>query len=85
MVAFLLVHAVGNTVTFVHSWPGVPAGASVPDALLRDQGWARRFLQRTCSCSSRHVVIFHWNRLGLSVTTQGLLARAATAAFLPRS
>lgn len=32
-----------------------------------------------------HVVIFHWNRLGLSATTQGILARAATAAFLPRS
>jgi thiopeptide-type bacteriocin biosynthesis protein len=31
-----------------------------------------------------HVVIFHWNRLGLSATTQGVLARAATAAFLPR-
>ncbi|MFD0855240.1 thiopeptide-type bacteriocin biosynthesis protein, partial [Actinomadura adrarensis] len=30
-----------------------------------------------------HVVIFHWNRLGLSATTQGILARAATAAFLP--
>lgn len=30
-----------------------------------------------------HVVIFHWNRLGLSATTQGVLARAATAAFLP--
>ncbi|MEU5994215.1 thiopeptide-type bacteriocin biosynthesis protein [Spirillospora sp. NPDC047418] len=29
-----------------------------------------------------HVVIFHWNRLGLSATTQGILARAAAAAFL---
>ncbi|TMR26876.1 thiopeptide-type bacteriocin biosynthesis protein [Actinomadura geliboluensis] len=29
-----------------------------------------------------HVVIFHWNRLGLSATTQGILARAASAAFL---
>ncbi|MFI9598104.1 thiopeptide-type bacteriocin biosynthesis protein [Nonomuraea sp. NPDC052265] len=32
-----------------------------------------------------HVVIFHWNRLGLSATTQGILAHAATAAFLPES
>lgn len=32
-----------------------------------------------------HVVIFHWNRLGLSATTQGVLAHAATAAFLPRT
>ncbi|WP_245966653.1 thiopeptide-type bacteriocin biosynthesis protein [Sphaerisporangium album] len=32
-----------------------------------------------------HVVIFHWNRLGLSATTQGILSRAATAAFLPET
>ncbi|MET8139885.1 thiopeptide-type bacteriocin biosynthesis protein [Sphaerisporangium sp. NPDC005288] len=32
-----------------------------------------------------HVVIFHWNRLGLSAATQGILSRAATAAFLPES
>ncbi|SDI20124.1 thiopeptide-type bacteriocin biosynthesis domain-containing protein [Sinosporangium album] len=32
-----------------------------------------------------HVVIFHWNRLGLSATTQGILSRAVTAAFLPES
>ncbi|MFD0479888.1 thiopeptide-type bacteriocin biosynthesis protein [Nonomuraea thailandensis] len=32
-----------------------------------------------------HVVIFHWNRLGLSATTQGILARAAVSAFLPES
>jgi thiopeptide-type bacteriocin biosynthesis protein len=30
-----------------------------------------------------HLVIFHWNRLGLSATTQGLLAHAATTALLP--
>jgi thiopeptide-type bacteriocin biosynthesis protein len=28
------------------------------------------------------IVIFHWNRLGLSATTQGILARAATLAVL---
>lgn len=32
-----------------------------------------------------HVVIFHWNRFGLSATSQGILARAATTALLPRS
>lgn len=31
-----------------------------------------------------HVVIFHWNRFGLSATSQGILARAATTALLPR-
>lgn len=30
-----------------------------------------------------HVVIFHWNRLGLSATTQAVLSRAATDAYLP--
>jgi thiopeptide-type bacteriocin biosynthesis protein len=30
-----------------------------------------------------HVMIFHWNRLGLSAATQGILARAARDAFLP--
>ncbi|MGI5213399.1 thiopeptide-type bacteriocin biosynthesis protein [Plantactinospora sp. CA-290183] len=31
------------------------------------------------------VLIFHWNRLGLSARTQGILATAATTAILPRS
>ncbi|MBM2623423.1 thiopeptide-type bacteriocin biosynthesis protein [Actinoplanes sp. LDG1-06] len=31
------------------------------------------------------IVIFHWNRLGLSATAQGVLAYAAQAATLPRS
>lgn len=30
-----------------------------------------------------HVLIFHWNRVGLSATSQGILARAATTALLP--
>lgn len=32
-----------------------------------------------------HVVIFHWNRFGLSASTQGILARAAATALLPRN
>ena len=32
-----------------------------------------------------HVLIFHWNRLDLSATTQGVLARAARVATLPQS
>jgi thiopeptide-type bacteriocin biosynthesis protein len=31
-----------------------------------------------------HIVIFHWNRLGLTATTQGILATAARDAYLPR-
>lgn len=30
-----------------------------------------------------HVLIFHWNRLGLSVTSQAVLSHAATTALLP--
>jgi hypothetical protein len=30
-----------------------------------------------------HVVIFHWNRLGLPAVTQATLARAAASACLP--
>lgn len=32
-----------------------------------------------------HTVIFHWNRFGLPATTPGILARAATAIYLPDS
>ncbi|WP_433513666.1 thiopeptide-type bacteriocin biosynthesis protein [Nonomuraea sp. CA-143628] len=32
-----------------------------------------------------HLVIFHWNRLGLSATTQAILSRAARDALLPRN
>lgn len=31
-----------------------------------------------------HVLIFHWNRFGLSAASQGILARAVTTALLPR-
>ncbi|GAB7048480.1 thiopeptide-type bacteriocin biosynthesis protein [Catenuloplanes indicus] len=42
-------------------------------------------LHRGIRAVTAHIVIFHWNRLGLSAATQGILARAATTAFLPRS
>jgi thiopeptide-type bacteriocin biosynthesis protein len=32
-----------------------------------------------------HLIIFHWNRLGISATAQSILARAAATATLPRS
>ncbi|MER6007414.1 thiopeptide-type bacteriocin biosynthesis protein [Nonomuraea angiospora] len=32
-----------------------------------------------------HILIFHWNRLGLSAATQSILSRAAAAVFLPGS
>jgi thiopeptide-type bacteriocin biosynthesis protein len=42
-------------------------------------------LERGLRAALVHVVIFHWNRFGLSAAFQGVLARAAAAAALPRS
>lgn len=40
-------------------------------------------LERGIRAVLTHVVIHHWNRIGLSATTQGILARAASEAALP--
>ncbi len=42
-------------------------------------------LDRGLRATIAQVVIFHWNRIGLSARTQGVLAHAAIAATLPRS
>lgn len=42
-------------------------------------------LERGLRATLAHIVIFHWNRLGLSADAQGILAHAATDALLPRS
>jgi thiopeptide-type bacteriocin biosynthesis protein len=42
-------------------------------------------LDRGLRALTAHLLIFHWNRIGLSAVTQGVLASAATIAFLPRS
>ncbi|MER6176521.1 thiopeptide-type bacteriocin biosynthesis protein [Streptosporangium sp. NPDC001681] len=49
------------------------------------QAAAEGSLERGVRAVLTHVLIFHWNRFGLSATTQGILARAASAAILPRS
>jgi thiopeptide-type bacteriocin biosynthesis protein len=41
-------------------------------------------LERGLRAVLAHVVIFHWNRIGLSSITQGILAHAARDAYLPR-
>jgi thiopeptide-type bacteriocin biosynthesis protein len=46
---------------------------------------AQGCLDRGVRAMLTHVVIFHWNRFGLSATSQGVLAGAATTALLPRS
>ncbi len=40
-------------------------------------------LERGLRALLTHVVIFHWNRIGLSADQQGILAHAAAAALLP--
>jgi len=42
-------------------------------------------LDRGLRATIAHIVIFHWNRLGLTAPAQGILAHAAKAAILPRS
>jgi len=55
------------------------------DEAGRDFGAAadRQLLGRGTRAVLAHTVIFHWNRLGLPATTQGILARAAATACLP--
>jgi thiopeptide-type bacteriocin biosynthesis protein len=66
-----------------------PAGAQWLDA-FSDAG--RRLgesaghgeLDRGLRAVLTHIVIFHWNRLGLTARSQGILATAARDAYLPR-
>lgn len=51
---------------------------------LRAEDTAGR-LDRGARAVIAQIVIFHWNRLGLSAQAQGILAHAAQAALLPRS
>lgn len=44
---------------------------------------ARGRLNRGLRAVLAHVLIFHWNRFGLSAASQSVLARAATMALLP--
>ncbi|MFC0862168.1 thiopeptide-type bacteriocin biosynthesis protein [Sphaerimonospora cavernae] len=72
--------------------PGGPAAFAAPwlaafTATGRRLGEAaaQGRLERGLRAILTHVLIFHWNRLGLSATTQAILARAAGTALLPRS
>lgn len=53
------------------------AGHQLADAATRGH------LTRGLRAVLAHLAIFHWHRLGLSPSTQGLLARAAATALLP--
>jgi thiopeptide-type bacteriocin biosynthesis protein len=66
-----------------HAAPWLAAFRSIGHKLGHDA--AEGHLDRGLRAILTHVVIFHWNRFGLSATSQGILARAATTALLPRS
>jgi len=66
-----------------HASPWLAAMRTCGQQLGHDAGNGR--LDRGLRAMLTHVVIFHWNRLGLSAISQGILARAATAALLPRN
>ncbi|MEV6033541.1 thiopeptide-type bacteriocin biosynthesis protein [Nonomuraea sp. NPDC052116] len=73
--------APGGHAAFAASW--LTAWQAAGNKLGRAAAEGR--LDRGLRALLTHVVIFHWNRLGLSAATQGILACAATAAFLPGS
>jgi len=66
-----------------HAAPWLAALSAAGERLGQDAGDGR--LDRGLRAILTHVVIFHWNRFGLSATSQGILARAAATALLPRS
>jgi thiopeptide-type bacteriocin biosynthesis protein len=64
---------------FAESWAGDfrQAGQSLHQAA--SAGHLTRGIRHVLT----HLVIFHWNRFGLSATTQAILSRAAREALLP--
>ncbi len=73
--------APGGPVTYATPWLAgfIQAGQQLGEAATAER------LGRGLRAVLAHIVIFHWNRLGLSAQTQGILAHAAKAAILPRS
>jgi thiopeptide-type bacteriocin biosynthesis protein len=74
-----LLFVAGGALNFAAPWLDAHhvAGRALGDAATNGQ------LSRGLRALLSQVVIFHWNRLGLTATTQGVLARAATMALLP--
>lgn len=73
--------APGGPVAYAAPWLAgfIQAGRNLREAA------ATGCLDRGLRAVLAHIVIFHWNRLGLPAQTQGVLAHAAKAAILPRS
>jgi thiopeptide-type bacteriocin biosynthesis protein len=70
----------GGPVAYAAPWLAAfqTAGHQLRDAAARGR------LERGVRAVLTHILIFHWNRFGLSAASQGILARAATTALLPR-
>lgn len=75
------VFAPGGPVAYAAPWLAgfIRAGKRLGEAATAGR------LDRGLRAVIAHIVIFHWNRLGLSAKTQGILAHAAKSAILPRS
>jgi thiopeptide-type bacteriocin biosynthesis protein len=73
--------APGGPVEYARPWLAAfeHAGRILGDAATSD------VLERGVRAVLTHLLIFHWNRLGLSASTQSVLARAAALAVLPGS
>jgi len=71
----------GGTAPYAAPWHGAYVAAGRELAAAARAGWLDRGLRRIAS----HIVIFHWNRLGLTAASQAALTHAALEAFLPRS
>ncbi|MEV4362679.1 thiopeptide-type bacteriocin biosynthesis protein [Nonomuraea sp. NPDC049625] len=73
--------APGGPVAFAAPW--LASWQAAGDQLGRAAAEGR--LDRGLRALLTHVLIFHWNRLGLSAARQSILSRAAAAVFLPGS
>jgi thiopeptide-type bacteriocin biosynthesis protein len=73
--------ATGELATSGASWLGAFREAGRLLAEAADRGALTRGLRAVLT----HVLIFHWNRLGLSASTQGILSSAARTAYLPEA
>ena len=70
----------GHELDHTHRWLNAFADAGQALRDLAASGRLDRGLRRVIA----HIVIFHWNRIGLPAQVQGVLAHAARAATLPK-
>ena len=69
----------GQPAAFAQSWAQAFHRAGRELKAAADEGLLSRGMRNVLA----HIVIFHWNRLGISAASQAILARAAEQACLP--